>query len=66
MRVPWTARRANQSIFKKINPEYSWKDNDKAEAAMLNSRLLGKNLDAGKDRGQEKGMTEEEMVGWHH
>ena len=23
-------------------------------------------LDAGKDRGQEKGATEEEMVGWHH
>ena len=23
MRVPWTARRSNQSILKKINPEYS-------------------------------------------
>ena len=23
MRVPWTARRFNQSILKKINPEYS-------------------------------------------
>ena len=23
LRVPWTARRANQSILKKINPEYS-------------------------------------------
>ena len=23
MRVPWTARRLNQSILKKINPEYS-------------------------------------------
>ena len=23
MRVPWTARRANQSIIKEINPEYS-------------------------------------------
>ena len=23
MRVPWTERRANQSILKKINPEYS-------------------------------------------
>ena len=23
MRVPWTARRANQSILKEINPEYS-------------------------------------------
>ena len=23
LRVPWTARRSNQSILKKINPEYS-------------------------------------------
>ena len=25
LRVPWTARRSNQSILKKINPEYSMK-----------------------------------------
>ena len=25
MRVPWTARRSNQSIFKEVNPEYSLK-----------------------------------------
>ena len=25
MRVPWTARRSNQSILKEINPEYSFK-----------------------------------------
>ena len=24
LRVPWTARRSNQSILKEINPEYSW------------------------------------------
>ena len=31
------------------------------------SRLLRKDPDAGKDRGQEeKGVTEDEMVGWHH
>ena len=31
------------------------------------SWLIGKNLDAGKDwRQEEKGMTEDEMVGWHH
>ena len=24
MRVPWTARRSNQSILKDINPKYSW------------------------------------------
>ena len=29
------------------------------------SRLIGKDLDTGKDRGrEEKGMTEDEMVGW--
>ena len=28
--------------------------------------LIGKDPDAGKDWGQEKGMTEDEMVGWHH
>ena len=25
MRIPWTARRSNQSILKEINPEYSLK-----------------------------------------
>ena len=29
--------------------------------------LIGKTLDAGKDqRQEEKGVTEDEMVGWHH
>ena len=30
------------------------------------SWLIGKDPDAGKDWGQEKGMTEDEMVGWHY
>ena len=31
------------------------------------SWLIGKDPDAGKDWGQEeKGMTEDEMAGWHH
>ena len=31
------------------------------------SQLTGKDSDAGRDRGQEeKGMTEDEMAGWHH
>ena len=31
------------------------------------NRLTGKDTDAGKDCGQEeKGMTEDEMIGWHH
>ena len=43
-----------------------------AEAPILRSsdvksRLIGKDPDAGKDgRWEEKGTTEDEMVGWHH
>ena len=33
----------------------------------MRSYLIGKDTDAGTDWGQEeKGMTENEMVGWHH
>ena len=73
MRVPWTARRSNQSILKEISPEYS------LEGLMLNLKLqyfgylvqrtdsLGKTLMLGKiEGGRRRGMTEDEMVGWHH
>ena len=30
------------------------------------SWFIGKDPDAGRDWGQEKGMTEDEMAGWHH
>ena len=69
MRVPWRARRSNQSILKEINPEYL------LDELMLKlklqyfgkDRLIRKDPDAGKDcRQEEKGMTEEEMVGWYH
>ena len=72
LRVPWTARRSNQSILKEISPGCS------LEGLMLKlklqyfghlmvmSWLIWKDLDAGKDWGQgEKGTTEDEMVGWH-
>ena len=32
----------------------------------VKSQLIGKDTDAGKDWGQEKGATEDAMVGWHH
>ena len=35
MRVPWTARRSNQSILKEISPEYSW------EGLMLKLQYFG-------------------------
>ena len=73
LRVPWTARRSNQSILKEISPEYS------LEGLMLKLKLqhfghlmwrtdsLEKTLMLGKDwKQEEKGTTEDEMVGWHH
>ena len=69
--VPWTARRSNQSILKEINPEYSLKGLMLKRKLLwppdVNSWLIGKDPDAGKDwRQEEKGTTEDEMVGWHH
>ena len=72
LRDPWTARRSNQSIIKEVSPEYSLErmTDGEAEAPVLwppdvKSRLVGKDPDAGKDWGQEeKGVTEDEMVGW--
>ena len=61
---PLTARRSNQSILKEINSEYS------LEGLMppdVKGQLIGKDPDAGKDlRQEEKGATEDEMVGRHH
>ena len=66
LRVPWTARRSNQSILK-ISPRCS------LEGVMLKlklqyfGQLMWRDPDAGKDWGQEeKGTTEDEMVGWCH
>ena len=73
LRIPWTARRSNQSILKEISPEYSFEGTDvEAEAPILwppdaNNLFIGKDPDAGKNGSQEeKGPTEDEMVGWHH
>ena len=73
LRIPWTARRSNQSILKEISPEYS------LEGLMLKLKLpilwppdaknwlIGKDPDAGKNwRWEKKGTTEDETVGWHH
>ena len=72
LRVPWTARRSNQSILKEISPGIS------LEGMMLKLKLqylghlmqrvdsLEKTLMLRGIWGQEKGMTEDEMAGWHH
>ena len=67
LRVPWTARRSNQSILKEVNIEYIGRTNSEAVAPTLwppdaKNWLTGKDLDAGKDwRWVEKGTTEDEM-----
>ena len=73
LRVPWTARRSNQSILIEISPGCSLEGMMlKLETPVLwpphaKSWLIGKVSDAGRDWGQEeKGMTEDEMAGWHH
>ena len=73
LRVPWTARRANQTILKEISPQCS------LERLTLKlklqyfgppdakSWLIGKDPDAGEDgRQKENGAVEDEMVRQHH
>ena len=74
LRVPWIARKSNQSVLKEISPEYS------LEGLMLKLKLqyfghlmwrvssLEKTLMLGKIEGRtkEKGATEGEMVRWHN
>ena len=68
MRVPWTTRRSNQSIFKKINPEYS------LEGLVLKLKLqyfghlirrddsLEKSLTVGKTEGKRR--REQQRMRW--
>ena len=73
MRVPWTARRSNQSILKELSPEYS------LEGLTVKLKLqyfghLMRRVDSlektlmlrGIGRQEEKGTTEDEMAEWHH
>ena len=72
MRVPWTVRRSNQSILEEISPGCP------LEGLMLKLKLqyfghlmrradsFEKTLMLGKIGQEEKGMTEDGMVGWHH
>ena len=72
MRVPWTKRRSNQSILKEINTECSLEGLKLKLKLQYFGYLMRRtnsleDPDAGKDgRREEKGMTEDEMVGWHH
>ena len=72
LRVPWTARRSNQSILKEVSPEYS------LEEIMLKLKLqyfghLMRRADSfemtlmlGKIEGRRRRGRQDEMVGWYH
>ena len=72
LRVPWTAKRFNQSILKEISPDYS------LERLILKLKLqyfgylmertdlLKKTLMLGKIEGRRRRRQQDEMVGWHH
>ena len=73
MRLPWTTRRSNQLLLKEISPKYS------LEGLILKLKLqyfghlmqrtdsLEKTVKLGKIEGRRRrGLTEDEMVGWHH
>ena len=68
LRVPWTARKSNQCILKEISPEYSLEELTlKLKLQYFGHLIQRKDPDAGKDwRKEEKGTTEDDMVGWHH
>ena len=69
LRVPWTARRSNQSILKEISPECS------LEGLMLKLQYFGhlmwrtdsleKTLMLGETEGRRRGR-QDELLGWHH
>ena len=49
LRVPWTARRSNQSILKEISPEYSLEGQMLKLKLQYFGHLIGKDPEAGKD-----------------
>ena len=72
LKAPWTTRRSNQSVNPNANQSWIFTGKTDAEAPILwppdaKSWLIGKEPDDGEDwRQEEKGTTEDELVGWHH
>ena len=72
LRVPWTARRSNQSILKEISPGIFLEGMMRKLKLQYFGHLMRRvdsleDSDAGRDWGQEeKGTTEDEIAGQHH
>ena len=68
--LPWTWGISSQ-LLQQSTAAFFGRTDAKAETPVLwpphaKSWLIGKDSDAGRDWGQEKGTTEDEMAGWHH
>ena len=74
LRVPWTARRSNQSILKETSPGYSLEGlmlklklqyfgHLRRKTDSLEKTLMLEKIEGGRRRGR---TTEDEMAGWHH
>ena len=73
LRVPWTAKRSNQSVLKEISPGYSLEGMRLKLKLQYSGHLMRRvdslevDSDAGRNWGQEeKVTTEDKMAGWHH
>ena len=89
LRVPWTARRSNQSILQEISPEYSleglmlklqyfghlMQTADSLEKTLMREKIKSRRRRWDRRcwrrqkedwRQEEKMLTEDKMVGWHH
>ena len=60
-----TSQSQRKSILNIHCKDWCWSWNSNTLATLFKNWLLGKDPDAGKDWRQEKGMIEDEMVGWH-
>ena len=70
LRVPWTARRSNQSILKEIDPEYSLKEL-KLKLQFFGHLMqrpdsLEKTLTLGKIEGGRRRGRQDKIIRWHH
>ena len=72
LKVPWMARRSNQSIIREVNPEYLLEGLTLKLKLQLFTHLMGRNdslektLMLGKTEGRKRRGRQDEMFGWHH
>jgi len=61
-----TSQSYRKSVLNIHWKDWCWSWSSNIWTADVKNWLIGKDPDSGKDWSQEKGMTEDEIVGWHH